>query len=166
MFGHWDRLGPRLPFETPGSLPRADSLGVSSSAWFQPERIRIERPPIIIDSILRLISNGNGVEESADMISPGEVDRRRAQSARLVLQRWPRPGRKGRSHCGSRESGRAFETSRRRGYTCAKNNEYWPTRRAPVDRRICAGPPVRPGCKARYSRKTDAIGRSRRLPTY
>jgi hypothetical protein len=31
---------------------------------------------------------------------------------------------------------------------------------------ICTGPPVRPGCKARYSRKTDAIGCSRRLPTY
>jgi len=28
-------LGRRLPFETTGSLPRADSLGVSSSSWFQ-----------------------------------------------------------------------------------------------------------------------------------
>src|SRR6267154_4181031 len=46
---------PRLPFETTGSLPRADSLGVSSSAWFQRERIRIETPPIIIDSIPTLV---------------------------------------------------------------------------------------------------------------
>ena len=35
MLGQWDRLGRRLPFETTGSLPRADSLGVSSSSWFQ-----------------------------------------------------------------------------------------------------------------------------------
>jgi hypothetical protein len=28
MFGQWDRLGRHLPFETTGSLPPANSLGV------------------------------------------------------------------------------------------------------------------------------------------
>jgi hypothetical protein len=35
MLGQWDRFGRRLLFETTGSLARADSLGVSSSPWFQ-----------------------------------------------------------------------------------------------------------------------------------
>jgi hypothetical protein len=35
MLGQWDSLGRRLPFEMTGSLARADSLGVSSSPWFQ-----------------------------------------------------------------------------------------------------------------------------------
>jgi hypothetical protein len=34
MIGPWDRLGRCLRFETTGSLPRADSQGVSFSTWF------------------------------------------------------------------------------------------------------------------------------------
>ena len=34
IFGQRDRFGRRLPVETTGSLPRADSQGVSSSLWF------------------------------------------------------------------------------------------------------------------------------------
>jgi hypothetical protein len=47
-----------LPLETTGS-PRTDSLGVSSTSWLQGgERIRIETPPTIIESVSTLISNG------------------------------------------------------------------------------------------------------------
>ena len=52
------------------------------------------------------------------------------------------------------------------GIHVTRDDGYRPTGGAPVDRRICAGPPVRPGCNARYSRKTNPIGRGRRLPTY
>jgi hypothetical protein len=51
MASQWNRLGRRLPCETTGSLPRADSLGVSSLHDFSGERIRIETPRIIIESI-------------------------------------------------------------------------------------------------------------------
>ena len=59
MASQWNRRGRRLLFETIGSLSRADLSWVNHARYgFSGEGIRIERTPLIIDSIPTLVYNG------------------------------------------------------------------------------------------------------------